>query len=420
MKRITALIAPYRGLPREIYILFFSRIINSMGTFVFPLLALILSSKIGLSKVDTGNFMTLLVFTQAPSMIIGGKLVDIFGRKKVIMIFQGLGALTFLLCGFVKPSMTLAYMIIAASNLYAIASPAFEAVTADLTNPENRKGSFSLLYMGHNLGFAVGPILGGLLFDNYLNLVFIGDALTTILSLLMFVFFIGETHPDKQEVKIEGHRELEQNFHGSVWSVLFKRPVLVYFAAIMFIYQFAYSQWGFTLPLQMKDLFGANIGSKYYGTIAGFNGFVVIACTPFITKFTGKISSMKVIALGGILYAFAFGMLGFIGSLPLFYISMFIMTLGEIMISINSGAFIANHTPASHRGRVNSVLPLITGAGYTLGPMVMGRVLTVYNITVGWSIVGISVLAGGLLMFALEGWERRKKAGIGESVLENN
>lgn len=95
MKRITALIAPYRGLPREIYILFFSRIINSMGTFVFPLLALILSSKIGLSKVDTGNFMTLLVFTQAPSMIIGGKLVDIFGRKKVIMIFQGLGALTF-------------------------------------------------------------------------------------------------------------------------------------------------------------------------------------------------------------------------------------------------------------------------------------------------------------------------------------
>lgn len=420
MKRITALITPYRGLPREIYILFFARIINSIGTFVFPLLTLILSSKIGLSTAEAGNFTTLLIISQVPSLFIGGKLVDVFGRKKVIMIFQGLGALALLLCGFIKPSMTLAYMIIASSNLYAIAGPALEAVTADLTNPENRKSCYSLLYMGHNLGFAIGPVLGGLLLNNYLNLVFIGDALTTFLSMLMFVFFIGETHPDKNNVKIEENRVLEQNYQGSVWSVLYKRPILVYFALIMFIYQFAYSQWGFALPLQMKDLFGDGPGSKYYGTIAGFNGLVVIIFTPLITKLTVKISSMRVIALGGILYALAFGMLGFVGALPFFYVSMFIMTLGEIMISINNSAFVANHTPASHRGRINSVLPLIYGAGFTFGPMIMGRLLTNYSTTVGWSIIGIFVFFGGALMFILEGWESRNKAAIRESALENN
>lgn len=50
MELLKKIYYPYQGLPKDIYIIFISRIINTMGCFVHPLLALILTQKIGLEK----------------------------------------------------------------------------------------------------------------------------------------------------------------------------------------------------------------------------------------------------------------------------------------------------------------------------------------------------------------------------------
>lgn len=402
MQYFIKVLSPYKGLPKEIYILFISKVINSLGTFVYPLLALILTQKIGLTKVQAGTYVTILAISQIPSLLLGGKLVDTFGRKKIIFIFQSLGAISYLLCGFLEPNMIMAFMIVLASCFYTVASSALEAVTADLTTPENRKSSYSLLYMGHNLGFAIGPILAGLLYKKYLSLIFIGDAITTIISITLFVVFIKETMKKKPQIEeiataIENKNNLEKHEEGSALSILLKRPILLYFALIMFIYQFAYSQWGFTLPLRMGDIFSED-GAKFYGLIAGFNGLIVIIFTPLLTSLLQKTNAIKAIAFGGIFYGVAFGLIGFIKFLPMFFLSIFIMTIGEIMVSINTGTFIANHTPASHRGRINSILPLIIGAGFTLGPIVMGKVMDSYGNTITWSCISISVFIGAFLM----------------------
>ena len=66
------IISRYKGLPREIYILFFARIINSIGAFVHPLPALIMTDKLGMSAKDADLFMTILLFTQLPVIATGG------------------------------------------------------------------------------------------------------------------------------------------------------------------------------------------------------------------------------------------------------------------------------------------------------------------------------------------------------------
>ncbi len=63
-----------------------SKIVNAMGCFVFPLLALILTDKIGLSKSETGKLMSLFGVLFIPASMIGGKLCDVIGRKKIILI----------------------------------------------------------------------------------------------------------------------------------------------------------------------------------------------------------------------------------------------------------------------------------------------------------------------------------------------
>ncbi|MHA5212490.1 hypothetical protein [Oenococcus oeni] len=81
----------YRNLPREIYILFISLIIDAAGSFVQPLLTLILTEKIGLSAAESGLYITILGSLSAPGMIIGGKLTDLIGRKKLFSYHKYLG-----------------------------------------------------------------------------------------------------------------------------------------------------------------------------------------------------------------------------------------------------------------------------------------------------------------------------------------
>ncbi len=54
--------------------------------------------------------------------------------------------------------------------------------------------------------------------------------------------------------------------------------------------------------------------------------------------------------------------------------------------------FIMNHTPASHRGRMSSVLPLIMGLGFTVGPLVMGMILEVSSFAFAWKVSGLIVV----------------------------
>lgn len=392
MKNRRSMFTTYKGLPREIYILFVARIINCLGNFVYPLLALILTQKIGITPSNAGIIVTLMAVSQVPSLMIGGKVADSIGRKKVIIIFQTFGAISYLICSFMKPSIFIIIIIVIAANCYSMAAPAYDAMIADITTPKNRKSSYSLLYMGINIGVSIGPIMGGVLFKNHLSVLFIGDAITSFLSIIIMYIFIKETTKSKTVV-IDKERESEKYEQGSVISVLLKRPMILYFSLIMLLYSFSYSQWSFTLPLQMAYLFKEN-GAKFYGFVASINGFVVIIFTPIITTLLHRVKALKVIAIGGIFYAVSFGMFGFISKLPMFFISIFIMTIGEILISTNQGTFIANNTPSSHRGRINAILPIITGAGYAFGPAVMGNVSNAFGYTVTWTIISILMFIG--------------------------
>ncbi|MBZ9686306.1 MFS transporter [Clostridium estertheticum] len=400
MDLIKKIYSPYQGLPKEIYIIFISRIINTMGCFVQPLLVLILTQKIGLQKDVAGIYITVVCLISAPCLILGGKLVDTIGRKKVILISQGFGAITLICCGFIKPNIMMIYILMLSSVLYSLSTPAYDALLADLTTPENRKTSYSLVYMGWNLGFVIGPLIGGMLFKNYLSLVFIGDGITTVLSLALVMIYVKETIVEEMDLTQE-NRQQEKRVEGSVFSVLLSRPILLFFSLILCCYSFEYSQWGFTLPLQLGEIY-KNLGAFNYGILAAVNGAIVILITPLILKITFSVKPIRAISIGGLFYAIAFGMFAVTKIFSLFLFFTIIMTLGEIMININASTFIANHTPSSHRGRISAILPIISGAGYAFGPITMGKIITKYSISSGWIIIGILGLISAFMMFLIE------------------
>lgn len=360
-------------------------------------MSLILSQKIGLSPAECGKFVTMLAICQVPCIMLGGKLADTIGRRRVIIIFQLLGAIMLVICGVIPTSILTAKIMILSSCFYSLSTPAYDALNADLTNKDNRKASYSLLYMGVNIGFSIGPVLGGLLYENFLPVIFIGDAITTLLSLTLFILFIKETRNKviKEELSV-----LEEDVKSSTLKVMFERPVLILFPMVMILLQFAYCQWGFAVPLQMGEIFGGQ-GAKLYGILGACNGFIVIIFTPILTSITKKYNIINVMAMGGLGYALCFLIFGVSSTMPLFFAAVFTLTIGEILIAINSSTFIANNTPASHRGRISSFIPLISGAGYAFGPAIMGEVMNITGYFAAWMVVTCVSVVGSIGMFCL-------------------
>jgi MFS family permease len=109
----------------------------AIGAFVYPLLTLLFTKKIGLSEAETGNWVAFFGLIYIPASLIGGKICDSFGRKKVLIVCDTLASLAYGVCGFLEPSMEMLYLIGIGIFFFGISDPAHSSIVADVTTPEN-------------------------------------------------------------------------------------------------------------------------------------------------------------------------------------------------------------------------------------------------------------------------------------------
>jgi MFS family permease len=396
----------YLELPKAIWILFFVRIISAMGNFVYPFLTLFLTKKIGLSASQAGNFFIASAILSMIGALLGGKLADHFGRKKLMIIFQGATAMLFLACAFLGNSIIVPILLCLAGMFNGAAQPANSAMVTDLTNKDNRKIALSLLYLGINFGFAIGPTIAGFLYNNYISLIFYGNAGSIIISLILIGIFVKESAPTKEEIESSKQVNDDESAEDSnVVKALMKRPTLFLFLLGRTINQLVYSTIGFAIPIQMAKTFGDELGPKYFGYLMSFTGVVVITLTIIIIKLTSKIRPILNIAIASAFYAVGFGMLGFINSFWLFILSGLIFTIGEIIEATNAGVYVANHSPINHRGRFNAIIPLVTGMGSTFGPKIFGIVIDNKDLPTMWMLCFALAMISSVFMVWLRTFE---------------
>jgi len=378
------IIRMYRFMPKNIFIMFFVKFINAFGDFVVPFLSLFLTTKLGYSTAFAASVVTATVLIKIPGAFFGGALADHWSKKGAYLISQGTSAFCIASCAFITNKHLLVFLLFISAFFSSAVRPILNAFVYDLVDDKNRKTAYSFLYLGINIGVAVGPLLSGFLFNHYLSFFFLGDAITSYIAVCLVAFFV---HVPETSLK-ESSEPLVQTTFFDFFKFVLKTPALSLFFLLDIFLSFMYAQNSFSVPILLKELYH-NQSAVLFGSLMSINALTVVVATTFITYFTRKKSLLFNISCAGICLGTGFGLLAFPISFGIFVPSTILWTLGEILMSTNIGIYVVQHVNPDMRTRSSAFQSIVSAGGNSLGIFSMGFVISHLGIHFVWPIIFI-------------------------------
>nr|WP_198949171.1 MFS transporter [Lottiidibacillus patelloidae] len=410
---IKSTLRAYREMDRNIWIRFIGESINSIAfMMLMPFFALYLSDKVD-SLFLVGIIMAVSPVAAVFGSFIGGRFADIYGRKP-IMILSMVGN-GIVMIGFVFYDSFLAFLILSAffGLFNSLFHPAASAMVADVTPPEKRTEAFGLLRMGHNIGAAIGPLLGASIIFLSKAVVFIIAGASVFLYSLIVLIFISETLPkvDKEKDKEDDTTEKLP----SAIQVLLMDKILLLFILTGVIISMSFSQMEGMLPLHFAIEFPkfSDVQNPFPYLMA-FNGLLVVLFQFPISSWVSDKPIGKVMFYGAGLFGLGILAIGYLprlfSSLDMSFVQVIlwlllvygIYTFGEMLMSPVQMTFVANLAPENLRGTYMGASGLQWILGGALGPLLAGWLLDINLGIVLFSILGIGCIVAGIVYISLD------------------
>lgn len=362
--------ASFSQLPRVFWTLTGAMFIDRLGgALVFPFLSLYVSTRFNVGMTQVGLLFGIFAISGMFGSILGGALTDKFGRKVLLLLGLVLSASSAVLMGFV-PSMEYFYILAAVVGLLSdLGGPAQQAMVADLLPEEKRAQGYGVLRVGANLAVTIGPMIGGLLAGVSYLLLFIIDAVMSLITAGIVLAAIPETHPQASD------RQARESFTSTLkgYSMVGRDRLFIAFLLAATVMTLVYMQMNSTLSVYLNRFHG--VPPQGFGYILSLNAAMVVAFQFWISgRLQGK-PPLIVLAIGSILYAVGFGMYGFVNRYGLFMLAMVIITIGEMLVVPVWQAVVARFAPADMRGRYMAIAGMSWTIPSAFGPLAAGLII---------------------------------------------
>ncbi|MBR3227846.1 MAG: MFS transporter [Erysipelotrichaceae bacterium] len=387
----------YRGLRRELYVLFIGRIMTNLGSMVWPMLTLILTKKLGMNASEAADCLLVFSVLAIPVSLLGGKLADRYNKRNIIIVCDIVSVCAYITCGIIPLTFYSVILMAVAALFQSIEWPSYDALVADLTLPKDRQRAYSLSYLGSNLGLMLTPTIGGILFNRHLDLAFIINGIA-ILSSTVLIYFLIRNVDREQSVDDVNEYENDLKDGTSALRLLFSsRTILVYTLAAI-LYETAYHQYSFLMPMDMAVQYG-EYGSVLYGTLSSVNCLCVVVLTSFLTRLlsgvreTRKFTAGICCVLAGLLiFRVLIAYPGFI------YTAIVVFTVGEIIYTLGASPFLSRRVAANYRGRIRSITMAVSNIIVSLFTKFIGIVYDA-SVSGAWTLTYLIAVIGILISF---------------------
>ena len=360
------------ALDRRVRQLAFARAVNTMG------LSLVMTF-LGIYVVETRGYPAWLYgitalganLAQSVSNAWAGNLSDRIGRKPLIVwalfvrsVFIALLGVQVLL---EAPLWTLAANYVVTSALRGCFEPVAYALVADVVAPEQRIAAFGLQRMGTNLGWAIGPALGGVLtlvmpygavfLLAALGVVIAGIVCSRIEDPIRVTPALSETRALATSALREGLRD----------------PVIRLLLAGTFLAALLQTQMFSTFSIYMTDELGltkADVGLLYT-----FNGAGVLLLQIPALRLIERFGIRRTLPWASLLDAIGFALIGAGSGFAGGMIAMLTITSAEVVFSPAHQTAIADVADPARRGRTYGVVGFVQMVGIAVAPLLGGILL---------------------------------------------
>lgn len=379
--------------PPQFWLMLSGIFISTAGAgMIGPFLIIYASEKLGLPISTVVTLITINAGTGLFSSFIAGTLADKVGRKIVMVVSLAANGLIFLFMMQANTYAGFAFLMFLTGLVNPLYQVGADAMLADLIPQEKRNDAYAINRIMNNAGFAIGPAIGGFIASVSYNYAFIGAAAGMLTYSLLLIFFAHETLDKSVDTA------LAKKPDGGYAQVFKDRGYLAFVLTLgggliapgmLWVLLAVYAKTNFGMP------------ENQFGWIPTTNAVMCVFVQYFISQITRRYKPLPVAAVGMFIYALGVGSVALMSNFWGFWLSMVIMTFGELTLVPTASTYVANISPADLRGRYMSVYWLAWGISRSGAPMIGGWLndnISPRAIWAGGLIIGLCSTIGLLLI----------------------
>ena len=326
VKLFNSYINTFKGLSREAWMLSMVMLINRSGSMVLPFLGVYMTDHLKFSLENAGIVLSFYGIGSVLGSWLGGFLTDKFGEYYIQSWSLFLSAPIFLIIPFFPSVEMMAFLIFLQSTISDTFRPANSVAITKYARPENLTKAFSLNRMAINLGFSIGPALGGILSGISYNFLFIVNAIGALTAGIIYVIFFRKRNKIfREKKKSEPIKIIEKSSTKSPY----RDQLFLLYSLLCTVFAICFFQFFNTIPLFYKDV--AKLHQSTIGFILGYSGFIIVLLEmPLVSIAERTLKTSQILFLGILLCGIAYLLLVFGSSIPILILSMTILSIGEI------------------------------------------------------------------------------------------
>jgi MFS family permease len=371
---------------RRVWLLLFAMLVFRFGHgLYFPFSSIYFHNVLGIPLSLVGIGLAVFAAAGVLSGLVAGPLTDRYGRKPVMLAALAGSSASFfafsLVGGFAG------YLAVSAAHGFvgwSMFEASRNAMVADVTPPGIRSRAYGLVRVGGNVGWALGPMVAGLVSAAaggsgavYPRL-FVGTSILTALVALVLVLAINESRPIVKEPAEGGETP------GRLRAALSDGPFLVLLGVGVLLYYVFTQDWQ-ALPVYAKNFVGVADGQ--IGFFLGANGLMVILFQLPVAYLIDRGSKVVALLAGAVLFAASAATLllseSFLGILVAFVL---FFTLAEMVLEVAGASLAAELAPTRLRGTYLALFGACFGAACGFSPIVAGVLLEARLPALIWTI----------------------------------
>ena len=385
------MINPWRGLgqlPRELWIVFTTTLINRMGTMALPFLVLYLTRSLQFSSDQAGYIYIAYGVGALVTAPFAGKLSDAVGHRRLMLLSLFLTGIVLL----VFPLATNFLVVLIIAMIWSIVSEAYRpsslAVIMDLSSPEQRKAAYALHRLAINIGMSFGPALGGFLVLVSYPMLFIVNGATTLLAGLVFLLLPWH---------VQEHRaDVSKNISSEPMISAFKDRAMIYFLIAMLPVIIVFFQHSSSMSLFLvNDL---RLPESAYGILFTVNTGLIILIEVAMNIAMAHWTHRRALTLGTFLIAAGFGAMALADGMLTAALTVVIWTFGEMITLPAAAAYMGQIAPPARRGEYMGLYQMTFGLAFIIGPWLGLQLYDHFNAHILWGAMFGIGLIGTLMM----------------------